>query len=354
MKWKLITAAGILIFIAAQSFITDPTSSRRSLRVTDEYSPSPAPGVTDEAGPQLPPRLSDFPIYEGRASDLQPAKGFVRYQLATTLFTDYAEKERLVKVPFGTSIVVTGDGLPQFPDGTMLVKTFFYWNDRRDTSLGRRIIETRILLKSGDSWLAGTYIWNAAQNEALLAGSGLRTAVSWIDGAGQTRNIKYEVPSAKQCASCHRSGKEIVPIGFKTRNLNIDVTLPGTTSGTSNTPTINQLRHLQSLGIIAAVDPSSLSRLPAWDDNQYSLEQRARAYLEMNCAHCHNADGFCARSEFRPSYENSLSETKIAAKKKKILDFMRSGRMPLLGTTIVHDEGLQLLEAYFKTINNEK
>ena len=321
MKWKLITAAGLLCFIAAQSFITGPA-------------------------PQLLPKLSDYPIYIGRPADLQPASGFVRYELATTLFTDYAEKERLVKVPTGTSIVVTGDGLPQFPDGTMLVKTFFYWNDRRDTSRGRRIIETRILLKLGDSWLAGTYLWNAEQTEAMLTGSGSRTAVSWIDASGQARNIRYQVPSARQCASCHRSDKAIVPIGFKMRNLNMDVTRAGAP--------INQLRYLADKGQIAPVDPTRFSRLPVWNDAAFTLEERARAYLEVNCAHCHNANGFCSQSKFRPSYEVPLNETAIPKKKEKILEFIRSGRMPLLGTTIVHEEGLQLLDTYFKTINNEK
>jgi uncharacterized repeat protein (TIGR03806 family) len=330
MKWKILVACGLVCFIAAQSFITDPDS-----------------------GSQLPSRLSDYPVYEGRPSDLHPSKGFVRYELATTLFTDYAEKERLVKVPAGTSIVVTGDGLPQFPDGTMLVKTFFYWNDKRDTSRGRRIIETRVLLKSGDSWLAGTYLWNAEQNEAVLSGSGSRTAVSWIDETGNVRQIRYQVPSARQCASCHRSDREIVPIGFKTRNLNMDVLRAAAANDRAGAP-INQLRWLGDNGVIAPVDPARFSRLPVWNDAAFTLEERARAYMEVNCAHCHNASGFCSQSRFRPGYENSLSETEIPRKKKKILDFVRSGRMPLLGTTIVHEEGLQLLEAYFKTINNEK
>lgn len=321
MKWKLLTAASLLCFMAAQSFIADP-------------------------GRQLLPKLSDYPIYEGRPSDLQPAKGFVRYELATTLFTDYAEKERLVKPPSGTRITITGDGLPQFPDGTMLVKTFFYWNDRRDTSRGRRIIETRVLLKSGDSWLAGTYLWNAEQNGAVLTGSGSRTAVSWIDVSGLERNIRYKVPSARQCASCHRSDKAIVPIGFKTRNLNMDLTSVGAP--------INQLRYLAGKGVIAPVDPTRFSRLPVWNDGAFTLEERARAYLEVNCAHCHNESGFCSQSKFRPAYELPLNETAIPKKKEKILDFVRSGRMPLLGTTIVHEEALQLLSAFFKTINNEK
>jgi len=328
MKWKLIIACGLVCFIAAQSFIAEPTR-------------------------QLLPKLSDYPVFEGRPSDLLPAKGFVRYELATTLFTDYAEKERLVKVPAGTSIVVTGDGLPQFPDGTMLVKTFFYWNDKRDTSRGRRIIETRVLVRSGDGWLAGTYLWNAEQNEAMLSGGGSRTPFSWIDGSGSAHTIRYQVPSARQCATCHRSGKDIVPIGFKTRNLNMDVLRVAAANGQADAP-VNQLRYLAEKGVLAPLVPASFSRLPVWNDGAFTLGERARAYLEVNCAHCHNDNGFCSQSKFRPAYERPLDETGIPKKKEKILDFIRSGRMPLLGTTVVHQEGLQLLEAYFKTVNNEK
>jgi uncharacterized repeat protein (TIGR03806 family) len=322
MKWKLICIFCIICFIAAQSFDLHTTGLQTISTV-------------------LSPKLSDYQIYSGKVSALTPAEGFVKYELATPLFTDYAEKQRLIKIPAGSLLTIAGDGLPAFPDGTILVKTFFYWKDKRDTAKGRRIIETRLLIKANEGWQAGAYVWNDEQNEAVLTSSGLKTGVDWIDKDGVEKNINYQVPAVRQCGTCHNSQKEIVPIGFKIRNLNITVT--------RNNINTNQLQYFAKLGIANPVDPFSFSKLPSWNDDSFTPEQRVRAYLEVNCAHCHNDNGYCPASDFRPAYENSLSDTKILEKRKKILKFIRAGRMPLLGTTIVHQEGLQLIENYLNT-----
>ena len=111
MKWKLICTFCIICFIAAQSFNLHTAGFQ-------------------DINTGLSPKLFDYQIYSGKVSDLTPAEGFIKYELATPLFTDYAEKERLIKIPAGSSLGIAGDGLPTFPNGTILVKTFFYWNDK--------------------------------------------------------------------------------------------------------------------------------------------------------------------------------------------------------------------------------
>ena len=64
-------------------------------------------------------------IFKGRLDSLVPAEGVEVYQLSSTLFTDYAEKQRLMKIPAGKKVRLDGDGLPEFPEGTILAKTFF-------------------------------------------------------------------------------------------------------------------------------------------------------------------------------------------------------------------------------------
>ena len=103
-------------------------------------------GTAQYAG-MLLPRISDYKIFAGNPVALTPGNGFQLYELATGLFTDHAEKQRLIKVPAGKKIVAVSDGLPQFPDSTILVKTFYYFNDKRDTLKGKRLIETRLLVK---------------------------------------------------------------------------------------------------------------------------------------------------------------------------------------------------------------
>jgi len=93
------------------------------------------------------PNLAAYNIYKGVMSDLIPANDVHPLELSTALFTDYAEKQRLVKVPAGTMMYANGDGLPDFPNGTILVKTFYYYDDVRKPDRGKRIIETRLEIK---------------------------------------------------------------------------------------------------------------------------------------------------------------------------------------------------------------
>src|ERR1044072_1103682 len=113
-----------------------------------------------EYGTTLMPRLSDYKIFAGDPAALIPGNGFQLYELATGLFTDYAEKQRLIKLPAGKTMLAVNEGLPQFPDSTILVKTFYYFNDKREPSKGKRLIETRLLVKDNGQWTAGTYVWN--------------------------------------------------------------------------------------------------------------------------------------------------------------------------------------------------
>ncbi|MGH9675719.1 MAG: SO2930 family diheme c-type cytochrome, partial [Candidatus Acidiferrum sp.] len=55
----------------------------------------------------------------------------------------------------------------------------------------------------------------------------------------------------------------------------------------------NQLRHWTSAGILTgAPGPDQAPRMAVWNNPATgTLDQRARAWLEMNCAHCHNPAG---------------------------------------------------------------
>jgi len=323
MKWKIIIPGSVVLFVVAQSFIGNN---------------NPA----DENGTLLFPKLSGYHIFTGNPSDLIPGQGFIPYNLSTTLFSDYAEKQRLIKIPAGSSLKAVNNGLPEFPDGAILVKTFFYFNDKRDTGKGKRIIETRVLVKTNTGWNAGTYKWKAEQTDADLISSGGKEHVQWIDNNGESKNISYRIPANTQCGTCHNSGGSLAPIGFKIQNLNIDVVRQG--------PAINQLTWFHNISILHAVNPHSFLSLPDWKNTSFTLEQRARAYIEVNCAHCHNDKGYCAKADFHAGYELSFAETNISNKKDRILKWMKSGRMPLIGTTVVHKEGVALMEEYIKSL----
>src|SRR5690606_31956754 len=52
----------------------------------------------------------------------------------------------------------------------------------------------------------------------------------------------------------------------------------------------NQLAHLASIGYLGGL-PSTPPRLADAMDAQAPLDARARAYLDVNCGHCHSATG---------------------------------------------------------------
>lgn len=93
----------------------------------------------------FPTKLSELKVYQGNMKGLMPAEGVYEYKLASSLFTDYAQKQRLVKLPVGTSMKVLDSELPNFPEETIIVKTFFYYDDERKKEEGKNIIESRVL-----------------------------------------------------------------------------------------------------------------------------------------------------------------------------------------------------------------
>ena len=287
-------------------------------------------------------KLSAYNIFEGASADLVPAQDFHLVELSSILFTDYAHKQRLVKVPDGKKIVRLSDGSIDYPDGTILTKTFFYYTDERDRSLGKRIIETRLEIKENGNWNIATYTWNQEQTEATLALAGSDTQVSWVDADGMSQSTLYHVPSQNECIACHQSNSSMAPIGPSLRNLNRMVERDGAS--------INQLSHLQALGVLTDFDVSQVSKIVDYHNTSFSLKERARAYLDMNCSHCHNPSGWEGATErqFDFRYETSLEQTGILFEEEKIANALLDQEMPFIGTTLLDQEGVNLVIEYIE------
>lgn len=288
--------------------------------------------------------LSAYGLFEGAPHLMQAADDFTLLELSSVLFTDYAKKQRLVKIPAGTSIQKMADNTLIFPNGSILSKTFYYPIDARDTSLGNQLIETRLLIKENDLWNAATYVWNSEQTEATLELNGLTTTISWINDEGDSRIIQYEVPNQNLCMTCHQSDNRMTPLGPSLLNLNRTVERNGLT--------INQIAHLQGLDILADFDFQSLASMVDYQDVNASLEQRGRAYLAMNCAHCHNPRAWDtpAERDFDFRHQTSLNSSGIVSGKDKIQGQLLEGEMPFIGTTITDQEGLDLMMDYLNSL----
>ncbi len=281
--------------------------------------------------------LSAYNIFEGNTQDLIPTADFHLMELSSPLFTDYAHKQRLVRVPEGTQLTNNGNGTINFPDGTILAKTFYYYNDERDLSLGKRVIETRLMIKESGLWNVATYIWNTDQTDATLELNGQDTQVSWVNEAGVNRSTLYHIPTENECNACHQSNNAIIPLGTTLRNLNRSVT--------RNNTTLNQLTHLQSVGVLNTFDIASINDIVNYFDSTESLTERGRAYLQMNCAHCHNPTAWNEPAEqgFDFRYETPLNQTGIIQDPDEIEQVISNGEMPFIGTTMLDDDGVALL-----------
>jgi len=237
--------------------------------------------------PAAPPAkmISEYGFFLDGAKQI-PNEGIIPYEINSPLFSDYTTKHRFVYVP-GNAKAVYDETKPfDFPVGSVVIKTFGYLNDIRDPSKGERVIETRLLAHTNDGWVGLPYLWDEEAKDAKLKVAGTTVDVEWIHYDGSKRTNNYIVPNSNQCKGCHEQAKVLGPLGPKARNLNRDHDYG---SGPEN-----QLSHWTAAGILtgAPADPKDAPRLPEWTDpSTGSVAERARAYLENNCMHCHNPDG---------------------------------------------------------------
>jgi uncharacterized repeat protein (TIGR03806 family) len=229
------------------------------------------PRVNDAAvaGVGTPRALSEFGFFTD-AKAQRPMWGVHPYALNIPLWSDGADKLRFIYLPEGTRLTADGEGLLQFPVGAAIIKTFAFGEGDN-----RRLIETRVLLHRADGWLALPYRWNAEQTDATLALAGGR--VDLTTPAGEA--ISYAIPNKNQCKSCHGKDGAVIPIGPKARNL----------SG-------EWLADMGRKGWLTG-DISGGDRLPDWRTHASGpAEPLARAYLDVNCAHCHQPGGGASNS----------------------------------------------------------
>lgn len=319
----------------------------------------------------FPKRLSAWRLFTGKPYELKPNRGVIPYDLNTTLFTDYATKRRFVWMPAGQAATYNPTGVFAFPKGTILVKVFAYPDEALGGKL--RLIETRLLVNTNAGWYPLPYVWNAAQTEATLDMNADPVAVNWPKPGGGRWNIDYQIPNANQCRECHDQNKITGPIGPQARHLNRDLDYAD--------GRFNELAYWTKIGYLkGAPDPSQAPRQAVWDDpSTGTLEQRARAYLDVNCAHCHSPSGAASNTglylsdlETDPTHVG-FCKTPVATGKASadMLYDAVSGRpdvsimvhrmasdepkimMPEIGRTEVHREGVELIREWLASLKGE-
>jgi len=315
-----------------------------SVMLVSASAPSPV-AVDLITGDTLPAKLSDYHFFIGA----KPNARVLGYTLNTPLFSDYTTKNRYVFVPAGQTARYTPDGVFEFPIGSAFIKSFGYG--------GAHPIETRVLLKRASGWVALPYVWNIDGSDAVLKRAGTR-----VDVAFDGKPHSYAVPNVNQCKECHATGSDVTLIGPKARNLNDGV----------------QLAAWVKAGLLDRA-PADAPRVPRFDDDRAPLALRARAYLDVNCGHCHNPTGAASNSGLNLTWGTTdptalgIHKTPVAAGRGSggryvaiqpgdpeasiMLYRLKSTEpgvaMPELGRSMVHAEGVKLLSDWIAAMPKE-
>ncbi|MBL8729000.1 MAG: PQQ-dependent sugar dehydrogenase [Planctomycetes bacterium] len=238
------------------------------------FVPTPGGGPVGD----MPARLSATGLFADLAT-LTPTAGVLEYDVNAAFWSDGAQKRRWVALP-GTSRIVATQAPWQFPVGTALVKHF-----ELEVAPGTmRRVETRVLLHQESGWQGYTYRWDAGGVDADLVGdAGDSAVIDVVDGNGP-RQQTWTFPSRAACLSCHTAAAGRV-LGLTTAQLNRPFAFPLRVD--------NQLRTWDHIGLFTTDlgDPSSLAALADPHDATAPLAERARAWLDVNCANCHRPGG---------------------------------------------------------------
>ncbi|MBZ2187690.1 hypothetical protein K8B33_01145 [Alcanivorax sp. JB21] len=327
------------------------------------------------------PRLSDYDLFQDHCNPTaMPRENGVRYELTSSLFSDYSSKYRFVFLPPGESATWDDTEAFEFPVGTVITKTFSMPADTAHPGFeNERLLETRLLIRRDSGWVALPYIWNAAGDEATLRITGGGIPVSVVHDGAQ-RDFTYRVPDVNQCSACHQfrvNGSAIITlIGPRARSLNRDVDY--------GIGPQSQLAHWVDEGLLsdAPADLTAVDTVPEFSNadaalipgmSDAQLLRHAKGYLDINCAHCHRPQGSASTSglflEFwrdfatqptqhgvckRPiafgggtlSYDIVPGDAAASILHYRMGSLQPGHSMPSLGKATPHTEGLALIGAW--------
>ena len=336
--------------------------------------------VTIYSADDYPDRLSDWSLVSLAGTKLIISDQTLVYELNTALFSDYALKLRTLYLPEGAQAKFDTTQTFELPVGSIISKTFLYpkdpsgalltsssWNGDPSTITMNdyELIETRLMVRQATGWDALPYVWDG--DDAYLSITGTIRRMTLASG----ESLNYLVPSKNQCASCHATNHttgELMPIGIKARHLD----------RVSSLYDKNQLDHLAERGWLTNVSHEHMPNA-VWGDTEQSLEHKARSYLDINCGHCHNAQGAADTSGLLLDYEDhppsamGVCKPPIAAGRgsgglmygvvpghadKSILSFRLATNdpgmmMPELGRSLIHQEGLALINDWINGLDGQ-
>jgi glucose/arabinose dehydrogenase/mono/diheme cytochrome c family protein len=215
--------------------------------------------------------VSTFPRTLGDSGLFRSVKNYllhpslIPYDVNSPLWSDGAHKERAIALPGLEQVGFTEQGPWQFPEKTVLVKTFAL-----DTPEGKRKrIETRFLTLQQGEWFGYSYAWNEEQTEATLVESaGMTRPFTIRDPAAPAGKgtLEWRYPSRVECMVCHTRAAAFV-LGLTTMQMNREHDYNGVRK--------NQLEALANLGVFR------LTRLQHWEEAEVRLRGLGQIWTAM-------------------------------------------------------------------------
>jgi len=332
--------------------------------------PNPVVAVNKD----FPKKLSETGLFSSTKNH-RLAPGVISYSVNAEPWADHTTANRFVAVPDNQKLGVYKDsnvqigfikGEWQFPTDSVLVKTISLEMEPGNPASTRHL-ETQVLHFNVDTWNAYSYIWNEDQTDARLSeGAGFDKTFSIKDTNSENgvRQQTYHFASRTECILCHTTRAGSVH-AFKIDQLN--------KSHNYGKRTADQLQTLSHIGLFSEPLPVELSKMAQPFDSTADLTDRARAYLHVNCAHCHRRGGG-GTAAMDLQYQLSLEKTNLfqarptqgtfgihAAEVLAPGDPFRSviiyrmsklgrGRMPHFGSNVVDQQGIKLISDWVSQV----
>lgn len=331
-------------------------------------------GMPNAGTGSIPAQLSGTGTFSNVAA-FTPATALIPYGVNAPFWSDGADKSRWISLPtdgapYGagetTTFAATGEWT--FPAGTVFVKHFDLVTDERSPVVRRRL-ETRLLVRAAAGGVYGvTYRWNSGQTNADRVDTAATETIT-ITTASGTRTQDWYYPSPADCLQCHNSNAGHV-LGVNTRQLNGTFAYSGASD--------NQLRTWGYLGMFASRPAENtltgLAALSHLTMSAASLEQRARSYLDSNCAYCHRPSGapatfdarydtpFANQGLINGTVNNNLGisgarvivprDTDRSILYQRIHTVEPTRKMPALGRNQIDADGSALIAAWIGAMND--
>jgi len=358
-------AGALLAFGAAILSCTTAKKHSALYGLNSRTPPKPYLHMPGHADGTLPRLLSQTGAFKD-APGLVPDDTLIPYDVIVPFWSDGAAKSRWISVPAGKiKFAPTGEWV--FPCGTVFVKTFELATNELDPKSLRRL-ETRLLVCDTSGGVYGvTYKWRADNSDADRLETNLTEAVRIQTATGMRTQMWY-YPSRADCLTCHTANAGYV-LGVKTRQMNRDFTYP---SGVTD----NELRAWNHIGLFDTnFSDTALKKFPklaGLDDPTRSVTDRARSYLDANCAQCHRPKGTVAYFDARydtPLADQNLIDGPVLIDERidnnpriikpndtwRSILFMRTDtteafKMPPLARNTIDEQGMDLVRQWIESL----